>query len=960
MKTRFFLSLLAFFAVLGLAGKSIALAETINTQDYWALNDGYIEDFTNNGQVVVSYGPYSPYIMEDVFTVDWPDEKGNTHQFFNYDYSGNLKYYGAVFYESIVDESFAYVTSGERDFQVLTIVKWVYVASGAQDFLPPVLEVGKTYTQSWQRDEYKDDEYVGMGSDSYTITVTGPHTTTVPAGTFTTYQLVMVNEWQASTGALGTVSYTYYLAHGIGWVKMIRPGGTYELQEAPLMVSPSSLSLSEGQTGTCTLSGGTGVYSARSGNTAVATVGLNGSTLSVTGVSAGSATITYSDSGGEWGTMSVTVAESYSGPPLSVSPSSLSLSEGQTGTCTLSGGTGVYSARSGNTAVATVGLNGSTLSVTGVSSGSVTVTYSDTGGDSGTVAVTVVASGPLTVSPSSLSLSEGQTGTCTLSGGTGVYGARSENTGIATIGLNGSTISVTGVSSGSATVTYFDNGGDWGTMAISVGGSDSGSGDLAVSPSSLSLSEGQTGTCTLSGGTGVYGARSENTGIATIGLNGSTISVTGVSSGSATVTYFDSGGDWGTMAISVGGSDSGSGDLAVSPSSLSFLVGQTGFCTLTGGTEVYGARSENTSVATTYLSGNTLTVIGVSDGTTTVTYFDSGGDWRTMSVWVGSVYVGLLVNPVSLSLSVGQTGFCTLTSGVGAYGARSENTAVATVGIDGSTLSVTGVSSGSATITYFDSGGFSKTMSVSVSGKLPSTYTNSLGMTFILLPAGTFTMGSPSDEPGADSDEDEWPQHQVTLTQPFYMQQTEVTQAQWEAVMGSSPSYFSGCPTCPVEKVSWDDVQVFLGYMNARGEGTYDLPTEAQWGYAARAGSITAFYNGGITETGSGYDPNLDAIGWYTYNSGSETHPVAQKTPNAWGLYDMTGNVWEWCQDWYSSSYYDSSPSTDPAGPSSGSNRVNRGGSWYSTAGYSRSAFRNYYSPTARYIHLGFRLTRQP
>jgi len=426
------------------------------------------------------------------------------------------------------------------------------------------------------------------------------------------------------------------------------------------------------------------------------------------------------------------------------------------------------------------------------------------------------------------------------------------------------------------------------------------------------------------------------------------------------VTYFDSGGDWGTMAISVGGSDSGSGDLAVSPSSLSFLVGQTGFCTLTGGTEVYGARSENTSVATTYLSGNTLTVIGVSDGTTTVTYFDSGGDWRTMSVWVGSVYVGLLVNPVSLSLSVGQTGFCTLTSGVGAYGARSENTAVATVGIDGSTLSVTGVSSGSATITYFDSGGFSKTMSVSVSGKLPSTYTNSLGMTFILLPAGTFTMGSPSDEPGADSDEDEWPQHQVTLTQPFYMQQTEVTQAQWEAVMGSSPSYFSGCPTCPVEKVSWDDVQVFLGYMNARGEGTYDLPTEAQWGYAARAGSITAFYNGGITETGSGYDPNLDAIGWYTYNSGSETHPVAQKTPNAWGLYDMTGNVWEWCQDWYSSSYYDSSPSTDPAGPSSGSNRVNRGGSWYSTAGYSRSAFRNYYSPTARYIHLGFRLTRQP
>ena len=124
-----------------------------------------------------------------------------------------------------------------------------------------------------------------------------------------------------------------------------------------------------------------------------------------------------------------------------------------------------------------------------------------------------------------------------------------------------------------------------------------------------------------------------------------------------------------------------------------------------------------------------------------------------------------------------------------------------------------------------------------------STYTNSLGQTFKLLPAGTFTMGSSSSELVSESDER--PQHQVTFTQPFYMQTTEVTQAQWEAVMGSNPSYFSGCPTCPVERVSWDDVQTYISYMNTRGEGTYSLPTEAQWEYAARAGSTTAFYNGG-------------------------------------------------------------------------------------------------------------------
>ena len=239
---------------------------------------------------------------------------------------------------------------------------------------------------------------------------------------------------------------------------------------------------------------------------------------------------------------------------------------------------------------------------------------------------------------------------------------------------------------------------------------------------------------------------------------------------------------------------------------------------------------------------------------------------------------------------------------------------------------------------------------------LPS-FKNSLGQEFKLIPAGTFTMGSPSDEPVRATGET---QHQVTLTQPFYMMTTEVTQAQWEAVVGRNPSYFSGCPTCPVEQVSWNYVQGFITEMNKRGEGTYGLPTEAQWEYAYRAGSTTAFYNGGITEMGGGYDPNLDAIGWYIYNSGSETHPVAQKTPNAWGLYDMSGNVWELCQDWYSDNYYVSSPSTDPTGPSSGSNRVFRGGGWFDFAWNCRAASRNYSFPGRRGYDVGFRLVLSP
>jgi formylglycine-generating enzyme required for sulfatase activity len=236
---------------------------------------------------------------------------------------------------------------------------------------------------------------------------------------------------------------------------------------------------------------------------------------------------------------------------------------------------------------------------------------------------------------------------------------------------------------------------------------------------------------------------------------------------------------------------------------------------------------------------------------------------------------------------------------------------------------------------------------VSFSFILTSDYTNSIGITFNHIKPGTFIMGSPVgepgryDEPGTGNDET---QHQVTLTQGYYMQTTEVTQGQWKAVMGGNPSYFSNCgDDCPVEDVSWDDIQKFIKALNRREASTgYALPTEAQWEYAARAGSTTAFANGQITHTGNGYDPVLDSMGWYVYNSGDRTHPVAQKAPNAWGLYDMHGNVWEWVADWYGK--YPSSSVTNPTGPTSGTSRVLRGGSWGNYALSSRSANRESYN----------------
>ncbi len=236
-------------------------------------------------------------------------------------------------------------------------------------------------------------------------------------------------------------------------------------------------------------------------------------------------------------------------------------------------------------------------------------------------------------------------------------------------------------------------------------------------------------------------------------------------------------------------------------------------------------------------------------------------------------------------------------------------------------------------------------------------YSNSLGMTFKLIPAGTFMMGSPEDEPGRWDDET---RHQVTLTKSFYMQTTEVTQGQWKAVMGSNPSYFPNCgDNCPVETVSWDDVQGFITALNGRGEGTYRLPTEAEWEYAARAGTSTPFYFGQCLSTNQGnYDGNYPLSGCSEGEYRAKTIPAASLQANGWGLYDMYGNVWEWVQDWYGA--YPTGSVTDPAGPNIGSDRVHRGGSWYSFARFCRSAYRYRYSPDNRFSYLGLRLLLPP
>jgi formylglycine-generating enzyme required for sulfatase activity len=224
-----------------------------------------------------------------------------------------------------------------------------------------------------------------------------------------------------------------------------------------------------------------------------------------------------------------------------------------------------------------------------------------------------------------------------------------------------------------------------------------------------------------------------------------------------------------------------------------------------------------------------------------------------------------------------------------------------------------------------------------------ATYTNSIGMEFVLIPAGTFQMGY------NDGYDREKPVHSVTISKPFYLGKYEVTRREWKAVMGSNPSRFEG-DNRPVESVSWDDVQEFIKKLNAKeGGDKYRLPTEAEWEYACRAGTTTNWYFGDNENL-------LGDYAWYRDNSGNETKPVGQKKPNAFGLYDMHGNVWEWCQDWYGS--YESGNQTDPQGPVSGSRRVSRGGSWRGSGSSTRAAFRYYGNLGYGYGTVGFRLLR--
>jgi len=363
--------------------------------------------------------------------------------------------------------------------------------------------------------------------------------------------------------------------------------------------------------------------------------------------------------------------------------------------------------------------------------------------------------------------------------------------------------------------------------------------------------------------------------------------------------------------------------------------------------------SSNNAVAIPRIVNGTIQVVGVSEGIATITVSTTDG-WCHPATCQVTVYTEL--GDVTCD---GYINIADATSLID-YILGSESAISSTANADTNSDGVIGIADVTSIIDYILAGGIWPW-----EDPLPVTETftvNGVTFTMVAVEGGTFTMGATAEQ-GSDAYDSEKPAHQVTLSS-YCIGQTEVTQALWQAVMGSNPSSFNGGNygtnlQRPVEKVSWNDCQTFITKLNQMTGKTFRLPTEAEWEFAARGGKLSQWYKYAGSNT-------IGDVAWYYDNSyalGSSnpdygTHTVGTKSPNELGLYDMSGNVWEWCQDWYGS--HSSEAQTNPTGQTSGSYRVLRGGSWASDAGYCRVSIRNGGTPSHTGSGLGLRLALDP
>ena len=614
-------------------------------------------------------------------------------------------------------------------------------------------------------------------------------------------------------------------------------------------------------------------------------------------------------------------------------------------TCSSNGASSVTVRVTGTAATPQLSVNPSSLSMNAQVGQSVTKTFTVTGTNlTNNVSVSVSGNNAFSVSPSSVSVSDAANGkTITVTYTPTAAGTQTATVTCSSSGASSVTVNVTGTATPAPTITV-----DPASLSFSGAAGQTYTKTFTVSGSNLSSYL----TLTLNNGNGVYSITPTRI-TASQAASGATVTVTyaPTAAGTHNASITVSGGGASSKTVNLSGTATPPPALTVNPSSLSFTgsVGNTytKLFTVTG-TNLLG----NVSIAVSGGNGAfsitpaNITLSHAADGATVaVTYTPTASGTQNATVTCTS-------NGAS-SVTVSLTGTASLRGDVNGDGSvdPADISALINYLLNGITPSGNAdvncdgsidPADISALINYLLLGVWSDGV-----GSEGNVFTVN-GVDFVMVPVegGTFTMGA--DGQDSEAGAEEFPAHQVTVS-GYSIGQTEVTQALWQAVMGSNPSGFTGDLQRPVEMVSWNTCQEFILRLNEMTGKHFRLPTEAEWEFAARGGNKSKGYK----YAGSN---NVGDVAWYTSNSGSTTHPVAQKAPNELGLYDMTGNVLEWCQDWYGASYYTSDAQTDPLGPPTGTTRSYRSCSYNGAAKYCTLSHRAGYAPTETNNRTGLRL----
>jgi ribosomal protein L11 len=520
------------------------------------------------------------------------------------------------------------------------------------------------------------------------------------------------------------------------------PGTNSTSSTIPLFTTaPDTLTLAPGASQEFTIGGGKAPYSAASDNSAIAIVWVNGNLLDVGGVAAGTAGVTIRDSAGASVKVALTVSGSSAKDLYTTAPSGITVAIGSAWAQTygIGGGSAPYTVTSGNTLVATVAMAGNNYIVTGVSAGTTNILIRDSAGATMNVSVTTVSPGLTTTAPPSVTIAIGSTQTYAVRGGTGPYTATSSNASVAFASLVGDSLTVTGITAGSANVFISDSQGATVNVAVTVPAASTVALFTTAPPTGVTIAIGSTQTYGVGGGTGPYTATSGNTSVAVVSLVDNSLTVTGITAGAANVVIRDSQGATVPVAVTVPAASTVALSTTAPPTGVTIAIGSTQTYAVRGGTGPYTATSSNASVAFASLVGNSLTVTGITAGSANVFISDSQGATVNVAVTVpaaSTVALSTTAPPTGVTIAIGSTQTYAVRGGTGPYTATSSNASVAFASLVGNSLTVTGITAGSANVFISDSQGATVNVAVTV----PAATTVALFTT--ALPNVTIAIGS--------------------------------------------------------------------------------------------------------------------------------------------------------------------------------------------------------------------------